>query len=159
AGPATPSQGAAAGPEQRMICSVTPRDFTGNVGGGQYNENEPYRQQDQAMLSASNLAVGCTEFIVEWSYGDVYPCNGANVQPETGGIIWHGMPRDDGTGAPVGPYHGRNDWTNGAPDQNTPRAILVPAAGGGYTVQPLPVQPALVHWPVPANNNGTTWTP
>lgn len=57
---------------------------------------------ERMMLSASNLVVGCTEFIVEWSYGVRYPSHQkdssdirtANVNESLKGqLIWHGLPR------------------------------------------------------------------
>lgn len=57
--------------------------------------NDPeheYERADQFMLSAHNFVPGCSEFIVEWSWGDLYP----DTHPEPAyrnQIIWHGLPR------------------------------------------------------------------
>ncbi|MCC6970434.1 MAG: hypothetical protein IT434_09450 [Phycisphaerales bacterium] len=44
-----------------------------------------YRRADQMMLTASNFVPNCSEFIVEWSFGD--------VDPDTNDILWHGIER------------------------------------------------------------------
>jgi hypothetical protein len=67
---------------------------------------------DQVMLSSSNFVPHCTEFIVEWSFGDVYPLT--NTKPDgtpdlryrqgyEGETIWHGLQRlvADPTGARI----------------------------------------------------------
>jgi hypothetical protein len=43
---------------------------------------------DQLMLSAHNFVPGCSEFIVEWSWGDTY-----TTGPQVGQVIWHGLSR------------------------------------------------------------------
>jgi len=50
------------------------------------------RRADQKMLSASNLVPNCTEFIVEWSFGNTYP-NDYPVAELRGQTIWHGLKR------------------------------------------------------------------
>ncbi len=44
-----------------------------------------YRRADQIMLSASNFVPNCSEFIVEWSFGDIDQNNNE--------IVWHGLER------------------------------------------------------------------
>lgn len=46
---------------------------------------------DQLMLSAHNFVPGCSEFIVEWSWGDTYPVG--TTDPRAGQIVWHGLER------------------------------------------------------------------
>ncbi len=58
-------------------------------------------RSDQLMMSASNFLPGCTEFIVEYSFGVVHPV--------TKQLVWHGLKRD----ADVG-------------DGSLPRAIVLP---------------------------------
>lgn len=95
--------------ERRMRCEAAPPDLIGTVSGAPYTGNEEFRRSDQMMLSASNFIVGCTEFIVEWSFGATYPTTrGTNVPANPllrGQLIWHGLPRladlnHDGTTAP-----------------------------------------------------------
>jgi type II secretory pathway pseudopilin PulG len=141
---ATATQPAAANPvsEQRMIYAPKPPDFTGNFanGGTAWNANEPYRQQDQAMLSSSNLAAGCTEFIVEWSFGDVYlnPQNAGDVN--NGHIIWHGRDRSDGSTLRIQPYRG-NTSTTGFTGNQYFDAQAFPGTNAA-------VPAGLIHWPV-----------
>jgi hypothetical protein len=80
----------------RMRCEPTPPDYFGTIdsGGTVRIAAEDYVRVDQAMLSASNFVVGCSEFIVEWSFGRL---------DQNGNQIWHGLARDldldsDGTG-------------------------------------------------------------
>ncbi len=62
-------------------------DYLGVMMQGSYTDLERvYRRADQAMLAASNLVPHCTEFIVEWTFGNTDPGNG-------GEVIWHGMRR------------------------------------------------------------------
>lgn len=49
-----------------------------------------YRQADQEMLPTSVFVGGCTEFIVEWTYGLVDDVVGS---PTYGQLIWYGLPR------------------------------------------------------------------
>lgn len=59
--------------------------------GAPFNDTQGddlYRRIDQAMLSASNFVPSCTEFIVEWSFGQRVPSG-----PNAGALIWHGLPR------------------------------------------------------------------
>lgn len=78
-------------PEHRMRYSPTPPDFTGNIVGAR-TALQPYRRQDQSMLSASNFVAGCTEFIVEWSFGITYPQE-YPIPEQRGRLIWHGLTR------------------------------------------------------------------
>jgi prepilin-type N-terminal cleavage/methylation domain-containing protein len=92
-------------PERRMRCEASPPNLNGVVTGTQVygvnnnQGNQAFRRTDQAMLSASNFVVGCTEFIVEWSFGERYPSATDTVRsglvPSSlhGQLIWHGLPR------------------------------------------------------------------
>jgi type II secretory pathway pseudopilin PulG len=117
-----------------------------------------YRRIDQAMLPASNFVPSCTEFIVEWSFGQRVPAGGANA----GALIWHGLPRRPFIGLPppvaaggnpvlpgasaldVRPY--RNDDTGATADTHWYRyrlrsgAVTVPG-GGAHRVKAN-----LIHW-------------
>jgi prepilin-type N-terminal cleavage/methylation domain-containing protein len=51
-----------------------------------------YERADQLMLTSGVIAPRCTEFIVEWSYGEVDTNPGT---PESNGrLIWYGLARD-----------------------------------------------------------------
>lgn len=88
---------------ERMRYEPTPPNFLGNLGttsGAVYGKE--YHRTDQNMLTASNFVPGCTEFIVEWSFGKAYPFN--DPRGRAGELIWHGMKRDAGvtpTGQPA----------------------------------------------------------
>lgn len=63
------------------------------VGGGSTERREferAYREADQEMLTSAIFAARCTEFIVEWSYGQVDRTAGS---PTFGQYIWYGLPR------------------------------------------------------------------
>lgn len=96
---------------------------------------------DQLMLTSSNFVPRCTEFLVEWSYGDV---------DETGQMTWHGLWRQadlDGNGT-----IDNNEWVtrpyplNRAGDQvpqTQPVFINGLTFGGGGI--PWPVSARLIH--------------
>jgi type II secretory pathway pseudopilin PulG len=96
--------------ERRVRAELAPPDLTGRLyAAAGFEETEPWRRTDQAMLSASNLVVGCTEFIVEWSFGNTYsdrelttlirgdlPASAFDAPSNAlldGATIWHGLPR------------------------------------------------------------------
>ncbi len=96
------------------------------------------RLGDQAALAASILAPRCSEFIVEWSFGERYPST-TNPQEYRGELVWHGMPREvsgvwtalpfaDSSGYPVPPGSAqRPTWTaSPLPPNNTPDPLLDP---------------------------------
>jgi prepilin-type N-terminal cleavage/methylation domain-containing protein len=47
--------------------------------------NRSYLRADQMQLAGNAFLAGCTEFIVEWSFGE--------VDPNTSELIWYGLPR------------------------------------------------------------------
>jgi prepilin-type N-terminal cleavage/methylation domain-containing protein len=73
----------------RMRYERAPTDLTGAIGGGGTPFDKDYKRTDQLMLSSSTLAIGCSEIIIEWSFGKRI---GAG-QPNEGQLIWHGMER------------------------------------------------------------------
>lgn len=86
--------------ERRVRCEASPPDLIGTFAGTEpFGSDEAYRRTDQQMLTASNFVVGCTEFIVEWSYGTRYTSDPsdpayASVPVELRGqTIWHGLAR------------------------------------------------------------------
>ncbi len=50
---------------------------------------------DQAMLTRFNFLPRCTEFIVEWSFGEVY---GSTYPGKAGQPVWYGLSRPNGIG-------------------------------------------------------------
>lgn len=94
--------------ERRMRAEFEAPDYLGTLGssgsaGTPYPQNEAWRRTDQTMLTASNFVPRCTEFIVEWSFGNVYATenNGPNFRTRRGEPIWHGLLRRDSTGQTV----------------------------------------------------------
>lgn len=88
---------------ERMRYELQPPNFLGTIGSSTGTGfTKEYQRTDQAMLTASNFAPGCSEFIVEWSFGDAYPSDDLNGRG--GQLIWHGLQRDAGvtpTGQPA----------------------------------------------------------
>lgn len=83
--------------ERRMRCELTAPDYLGTLGssgtmGVAFDSNESWRRTDQLMLSSSNFVPHCSEFIVEWSFGNVYPQDYTTVA-KRGQLIWHGLLR------------------------------------------------------------------
>lgn len=85
----------------RMRAEPVAPNYVGVIGDTSLSDVEQvYRPADQLMLSASNFVPHCTEFIVEWSFGEVYP----STHPRHGQIVWHGLERHvdfDGDGNPM----------------------------------------------------------
>jgi hypothetical protein len=84
-------------PEGRMRCEKSAPNFLGTSTSRFPDSEAAYKRDDQLMLSASNFVPGCTEFIVEWSFGERF----GDTDPRVGQLIWHGLPRyldidDDG---------------------------------------------------------------
>lgn len=158
-GPPSPTQNpTGSDPEQRMLWAPVPADFTGLVANSttqRWPANEPWRRQDQIMLTSTPIVVGCTEFIVEWSFGDVSPVNaGSQTTRNTGQLIWHGLSRwedTDGNGrmdpyetASAGPYRNQNRNTGGGWDGALGRDRYTLITESGFT-RDIPA--ALIHWP------------
>ncbi len=84
--------------EQRMRYESSPPDYLGTLGasgteGQAFDDDESWRRTDQTMLCASNFVPGCTEFIVEWSFGNVFPPDYTDTT-KRGQLIWHGLTRN-----------------------------------------------------------------
>lgn len=73
------------------LLTITDRDLQVSSGNPKHQELErAYRQADQEMLPASVFVAGCSEFIVEWTYGLV---DDDPASPTYGQLIWYGLPR------------------------------------------------------------------
>jgi hypothetical protein len=79
-------------PGTRMRYEAAPPDYLGIYGSGGGAFEREYDRTDQLMLSSSTFVPGCTEFIVEWSFGLTYPTNDP-IASRRGQVIWHGLPR------------------------------------------------------------------
>ncbi len=80
---------------ERMRYEPSPPDFLGVLSGSATpGFAKEYQRTDQTMLSASNFAPGCSEFIVEWSFGVAYPPS--DNRGRAGQLMWHGMQRAAG---------------------------------------------------------------
>jgi len=87
---------------RRVRVELDPPNWSGGVGSGSgapYDRD--YKRTDQEMLVSSNFVPHCTEFIVEFSFGKVYPADFSNAALR-GQVIWHGLERTvdlDGNGS------------------------------------------------------------
>lgn len=70
------------------------------------------KRNDVLTVGLSKIAPRCSEFIVEWSFGQVYPPNTKANDPVTGQLvdysnqtIWYGRTLSDAAGQPTGVYH------------------------------------------------------
>lgn len=74
------------------------------------DEELAYRRADQLMLASSNFLPNCTEFIVEWSFGETFPSNSAApgnyVAGREGELVWYGMDR----AGEARPYGWGDNW-------------------------------------------------
>lgn len=159
----------------RMRCELVPPDYLGSLAnnGAVYINNEDYRRTDQYMLSAHNFAPACTEFIVEWSFGEVYktdtdpsslgrtpdPFLSGLDDPRAGQLIWHGLKRyadlDFRDGAQesredqiAAPYLGYDETTSigNADDPIDAHYQLIPLSNGKVERRILPAR--VIHEPV-----------
>lgn len=94
-------------PGARMRYETAPTDYLGVLGTAYTrDEEEQFRRIDQTMLTASGFIPRCTEFIVEWSFGQV---DDDSASPTFGQVIWYGLERRvdlDGDGKLLGPRDG-----------------------------------------------------
>lgn len=74
---------------RRMLVAPEPPNLLGTGGAQTTGE-----RADQLMISQHVLAARCTEFIVEWSFGEVYTNPGDSSDPQNGRLIWYGLDRD-----------------------------------------------------------------
>jgi len=124
------------------------------------------RLADQQMLASSVVAPGCTELIVEWSFGDMAQGDKTLVE-DSGELVWHGLARaadedgdgniDDGNEWIVRPYPFRRS-DQASPKDRLDMSVRVPIPGAA---QPWPVAPGLIHgWDVAGGGDVavTNWT-
>ncbi|MFN0133095.1 MAG: type II secretion system protein J [Phycisphaerales bacterium] len=90
---------------RRMRAEVAPTNFLGILDpatSGTYATNDLERalaRADQAMLAASSFLPRCSEFVVEWTFGNTYPSDPTAtgyVAGRAGQIVWHGLERATG---------------------------------------------------------------
>ncbi len=156
--PAASDIGAASGQERRVRAEALPPDYLGTIGasgveGQAFQETQPWRRTDQTMLTASNFVPGCSEFIVEWSFGNVY--TDAADPDLRGQIIWHGLERDVADGTQVLPYLGNllTDPQDRAAQQYT---IDVPSITGAFAAFRYRVPHELIHYAPPGTMRDST---
>jgi prepilin-type N-terminal cleavage/methylation domain-containing protein len=75
---------------RRMRVQVTAPDL---LGSNQLVPLTDAQKADQAMLTSSVFLPRCTEFIVEWSFGQVQQPSPNRVTADNT-LIWYGLPRD-----------------------------------------------------------------
>ena len=132
----------------RIRCEPGPTDYITTIAkaGSGSAVQAAFRRGDQLALSAFNFIPGCTEFIVEYSFGV--------TDPNSGKLIWHGLERrvdTNGDGVvksndaiAVLPYPRSPGSTADQPfkleyrDQSgkwhTPDTTKIPRNGNAYTV-------------------------
>lgn len=98
----------------RIRCEPSPTNYVGSIadtaGPWSAELTTAIRRADQLMLSSSNFLPRCTEFIVEWSFGETWPTSGPPTGPayynaaHAGEILWYGMPRSINSEDIVYPY-------------------------------------------------------
>jgi len=166
-------------PEQRPRYEPAPPDYLG-VRQGVPNASS-WQRSDQLMLSSGNMIPGCTEFIVEWSFGQRHP--DTDPADRGGQLIWHGLPRFldlDGDGLPdttdtaarvADVYHFNQTAT--AAQAADARFLVYPwlefgfgfGSGGGTrfdlrwepSLQVHPVLSSLIHIPADASTQSVNW--
>lgn len=140
----------------RIRYEPDPPDLLGTVGPTPFSLAplvNPVRRADQQMLTASNFVPACTEFIVEWSFGETVP----RTDPvRRGQLIWHGLPRfprvtDPGSTPTYDPELEVRPYTNTPNGNNADTHWLRYALRSGSITTPAPnsawpVPAALVHW-------------
>jgi hypothetical protein len=131
-----------------MRYEPTPPDYLGvlRTPGGIPFAKE-YQRTDENMLTAFNFVPHCTEFIVEWSFGKVYPPQaGATL---AGQMIWYGM---NSTSTP-GVYPYSDTRIPGLPVYS---AYAMPYRKLDGTIATRPVNVNVIHGPLaPPLGNGS----
>ncbi|MBL9031864.1 MAG: type II secretion system protein [Phycisphaerae bacterium] len=87
---------------RRMRAEVAPTNFLGILDpatSGSFAVSDLERaiaRADQAMLASSSFLPRCSEFIVEWSFGNTFPADPSAtgyVAGRAGQLVWHGLER------------------------------------------------------------------
>lgn len=144
-------------PVRRMRVETTPPNYLGLDWANALNgDQQAMARADQAMLSSAAFAAHCTEFIVEYSFGQSEPTVGtagvSRLVPP-GATYWHGLPRQ------IGPGTNADDSDRA---DVVPYTNLVPARGNvpftrsflcrdGATIGTINIQPAMIERPGAAN--------
>ncbi|MEM9065094.1 MAG: prepilin-type N-terminal cleavage/methylation domain-containing protein [Planctomycetota bacterium] len=112
---------------------------------------EAQRLADQEMLASQIFTAGCTEFIVEWSFG-LMPDD--QRDSDFGELIWHGLARtgDDNdeeyTGTLPESFNAQNDYlVREYPFRRIEGAdeAVVPSGRLRYREDDVPIDPVLIH--------------
>lgn len=109
-------------PPERMRAEPTPPNPLASGAGFSTIPLQNFIQRtDQAVLSAFNFVPHCTEFIVEWTFGDRY--EQGDLFPfgrSVGELIWHGLPREVNLepGVPTNTFLAADEYDN---NPNNPR--------------------------------------
>lgn len=149
--PADSDAGASAGQERRMRCEAVPPDYLGTLGaatgtpGIPFDDGEWWRRTDQLMLASSNFVPNCTEFIVEWSFGNIYPTNLTGQEAaRRGQLVWHGLPRNAATSSTrIIPYLNSAASSN---EKNASAHVVSIISNGVYGNAPWLVTNELIHY-------------
>lgn len=158
--PANSDLQASNGQERRMRAEPVPPDYLGTIGasgfqGQAFGDTQSWRRTDQTMLAASNFVPGCSEFVVEWSFGQVYPDDDSDRR---GQLIWHGMRRASADGGTVLPYLDQS-ISNNALQEAQRRIVPIPPVSGSGNVFRHRVAPELIHYvPAGADRNRTLYS-
>jgi len=134
-------------PELRPRYEPEPDDLFGTRAnsGNVWDVNQDFRLADQIMLTAANFVPNCSEFIVEWSFGQTVEFPTGSNQFVT---LWHGRDRTvDGNTVAV--RYGGSPSLNGFTQNNVPRktTTVLPLNSTDGSIQPRNVElnPILVH--------------
>lgn len=113
---------------------------------GQNPLDQAFERSDRLMLAAQNFLPRCSEFIVEWSFGD--------SEPLTGETIWFGLPKNPTSNQPGQtfpyPFRSPRATNDGNPTVHTRRVKHVDGS-----LHDLPVTERLIYGYTPADDVST----
>lgn len=146
----------------RLRYEPEPPDYFGAMAAAGRPEVAQMRLADQRALTASNFLPRCSEFIVEWSFGDVFFDPGNTNDPRTGQLIWHGKRREVSVTGRANPvrvadlYLENTTW-GGLDEVSVPYRLREPytdpITGETKTFLEHPVARALIHGDAPQSPN------
>jgi prepilin-type N-terminal cleavage/methylation domain-containing protein len=129
--------------DERPRYERLPPDLLGVISGAGVPFDRDYKRTDQTMLTNAALATGCSEFIVEWSFGKRIPSG----QPGEGQLIWHGLEREadvngDGAVETVANLYEASGGPSGDAVEQVYRL-----SDGSRARRPGPIEPKIIHDP------------